>query len=71
MYESADVIAVSRVTFKNQGIQRLSNGSSVLRSQTLRDVYHSIEWPKLRFTKVRSLRLSSSFGAHVDEIAYK
>lgn len=53
LYDEADAIAVSRVTFKNQGIQRLPDGASVLASQTLRDVHHAIDWPKLSFTKVR------------------
>jgi ABC-type transport system involved in Fe-S cluster assembly fused permease/ATPase subunit len=53
MYDDADAIAVARVTFKNQGILKLEEDTSVLASQTLRDVYHPIGgWPKLSFTKV-------------------
>lgn len=53
LYTEADAIAVSRVAFKNQGIQRLSGGASVLVSQTLRDVHHTIDWLKLKYTKVK------------------
>lgn len=51
IYLEADALAVSRVTVKNQGIFKLDEGTSVLASQTLRDLYHGINWPKLEFTK--------------------
>ncbi|POY75499.1 hypothetical protein BMF94_1401 [Rhodotorula taiwanensis] len=50
-YADADAVVVSRVTFKNAGIKRLSDGASILRSQTLREFQHSISYDKLLFTK--------------------
>ncbi|GAA5917793.1 hypothetical protein JCM6882_004546 [Rhodosporidiobolus microsporus] len=51
LYHTADVVAASRVTFKNGGFDRLPNEASVLATQTLRDIYHSILYDKLKFTK--------------------
>ncbi|GAA6020594.1 hypothetical protein JCM10207_008679 [Rhodosporidiobolus poonsookiae] len=51
LYQSADVVAASRVTWKNRGFQRLVDDSSVLAQQTLRDIYHSIRYDKLEYTK--------------------
>lgn len=52
MYKDADAVAVGRVTFKNQGIVRLPADASAVVTQTLRDIYHAIVWPKLFYTKV-------------------
>ncbi|BGP20243.1 hypothetical protein JCM10213_008952 [Rhodosporidiobolus nylandii] len=51
LYRQADVVAVGRVTWKNEGVQRMGEGESVLERQKLRDVYHSIKYGKLEFTK--------------------
>ncbi|GAA6008363.1 hypothetical protein JCM10207_000101 [Rhodosporidiobolus poonsookiae] len=51
LYQTADVVAASRVTWKNAGIKRMKSGQSVLGTQTLRDVYHSIKYAKLEYTK--------------------
>lgn len=52
VYQDADAIAVARVTFKNQGILKLEDDASVLASQTLRDIFHAMRWPKHAHTKV-------------------
>ncbi|BGP20205.1 hypothetical protein JCM10213v2_008342 [Rhodosporidiobolus nylandii] len=51
LYNTADAIAVSRVTWKNSGIQQLPEEASVLVYQNLRDIYHGIRYDKLEFTK--------------------
>jgi hypothetical protein len=52
LYDSADAIVVNRVSWKNQAISTLTEDASVLESQTLRDVYHTVLFPKVLFTKV-------------------
>ncbi|BGP43531.1 hypothetical protein JCM10449v2_007566 [Rhodotorula kratochvilovae] len=68
IYTSVDAIAASRVTWKNSGIKRLPEKASVLASQTLRDIYHSIPYGKLEFTKslLRSVKKPGWYipGAH-------
>jgi hypothetical protein len=52
LYKTADAIIVSRVTFKNQGVIELPEDASVLKSQTLREFNHPLQWDKLSYTKV-------------------
>ncbi|GAA6034730.1 hypothetical protein JCM8097_001142 [Rhodosporidiobolus ruineniae] len=51
LYQTADVIAAARVTWKNGGYKRLPDESSVLVQQNLRDIYHAIPYEKLEYTK--------------------
>ncbi|SCV68165.1 BQ2448_286 [Microbotryum intermedium] len=62
LYQNADAVVVSRVTWKNAGVDRLPDDGSVLKHQTLRcvdsdvlgtrgDVYHTTHYEKLEFTK--------------------
>ncbi|TKA54511.1 hypothetical protein B0A53_03204 [Rhodotorula sp. CCFEE 5036] len=69
LYTGADAVVVSRMSFKNAGLERLPNEASLLRVQTLRDFYHSLEYDKLAFTKslIHTRRQSESWvlpGAH-------
>ncbi|SGY17715.1 BQ5605_C015g07869 [Microbotryum silenes-dioicae] len=54
LYQNADAVVVSRVTWKNAGVDRLPEDGSVLKHQTLRDIYHNTHYEKLEFTKVRA-----------------
>ncbi|GAA5877313.1 hypothetical protein JCM3774_001634 [Rhodotorula dairenensis] len=51
LYTGADAVVVSRISFKNTGLQRLDEQASLLRTQTLRDFSHSLMYDKLAFTK--------------------
>ncbi|GAA5969781.1 hypothetical protein JCM8115_001843 [Rhodotorula mucilaginosa] len=54
LFKSADAVVVSRLTWKNAGIDELPPDASVLASQTLREYQHSITFEKNLFTKVCS-----------------
>ncbi|KWU45527.1 hypothetical protein RHOSPDRAFT_32830 [Rhodotorula sp. JG-1b] len=51
LFKSADAVVVSRLTWKNAGINELPPDASVLASQTLREYQHSITFDKNLFTK--------------------
>ncbi|GAA5871596.1 hypothetical protein JCM3774_006307 [Rhodotorula dairenensis] len=51
LYKNADAVAVSRLTWKNAGIDELSVDASVLATQTLREYQHSVGFEKNYFTK--------------------
>ncbi|GAA5850432.1 hypothetical protein JCM9279_001414 [Rhodotorula babjevae] len=68
IYSNAHAVAASRITWKNAGFARLPEKASVLASQTLRDIYHSISYGKLEYTKslLRSAKKPGWYipGAH-------
>ncbi|GAA6008038.1 hypothetical protein JCM10207_007006 [Rhodosporidiobolus poonsookiae] len=51
LYQDADVLAVSRMTFKNAGLQRLPDHASILAAQHSRDFLHSVPFTKLTYIK--------------------
>ena len=51
IYHNAGAIAVSRQTFKNQGVERLAAGESVLATQVLRGLMHVFQGDKFEWTK--------------------
>ena len=51
IYANAGAIAVSRHTYKNQGIERLLPGESLLGTQTLRGYMHVFQGEKFEWTK--------------------
>ncbi|GAA5985637.1 hypothetical protein JCM10908_007053 [Rhodotorula pacifica] len=51
IYKKADAVVVSRLTWKNAGIDELPPDASVLASQTLREYQHAIAFDKNAFTK--------------------
>lgn len=68
IYKSVDAVVASRITWKNAGYKRLPENASLLASQTLRDIYHSIPYGKLEYTKslLRSAKKGGWYipGAH-------